>query len=671
MGRVPYWNISYGLLIDLLSLPALAVFAWGIRGHWLRIRQGRATLKQGLTPSALKIGPLYLRRFLTRGILGSGIYKKMYTGIAHALLLWGMAVLAVGTVLVFLNVLFGLPVFTGGFNRWFMGAGLDLAGLAALAGVAFLAARRLFPPERLTIFKANAAFLPIEAAIALLIVSGFFIEALRIANNGADPGSLVGNWLAALLVGMGHLTLVHRCLWWLHGLLALSLIAYLPYSPLAHLLLAPVNAGLDLPVPGPKMGVIDFASFEGEDQDAPVLGVGKLADFSWKNLLDFSSCLKCGRCHEVCPAAQTGKSLSPKNVMATLGDYLQRGKMQDDSLLDDVSSDAIYSCTTCAACMEACPVSINQPNAILGMRQHLLMERSEIPEIMGQAHRSLEARQHPFIGTGFGPNDWRKGLDVPFYRKGATRYLLWIGCSIAYEERAQNIARSMVQILKAAGVSFGILEENRCTGDPAKQMGNEFLFTEIAGQNIEEFAALGVTDVITMCPHCFNSFTRHYPLLGATFQVTPHAVLLGNLIKAGAITMSNGGESICYHDPCYLGRHNNVLADPRAVVSSLGRLVEMPRHGCESFCCGGGGGNYWTEEAGTRINQARAKEAMDTGASLIATACPFCLLMLTDGVKKYTETAVVKDIAELVAERMAPYSAAYRRQPSPAAIESR
>jgi Fe-S oxidoreductase/nitrate reductase gamma subunit len=652
MGRVPYWNISYGWVIDLLSVPAMAIFAYGLYCHWRRIRQGKARLSLGLPLTALKIGPVYVRSFLTKGIVGTRIYRKLFTGVAHGLLLWGMVVLALGTVLVFLNVLFGLPVFRGDFNRWFMGFTLDVAGVAALAGVLFLMIRRLFPPERLTCFKANTLFLLVEAAIVLILVSGFVIEGLRIAQNGADPGSIVGNLLGPSLAGLGSLSALHRYLWWIHGLIALCLIAYIPYSPLVHLVLAPVNAGLDLPVPGPKMGVLDFEAFEGEGDETPSLGVGRLGDFSWKNLLDFSTCLRCGRCHEVCPAAQTGKKLSPKNIMVTLGDYFKEGRMADASLLDTVSTDAIYSCTTCAACMEACPVSVNQPNAILGMRQHLLMERSEIPDIMGQAHRSLEARHHPFIGTGFGPNDWRKGLEVPIYEKDKTEYLLWIGCSVAYEERTQKIARAMVNILKTSGVSFGILEENRCTGDPAKQMGNEFLFSEIAGANIEEFAALGVKKVITMCPHCYNSFTRHYPLLGAKFSVIPHAVLIRDLIAANAVRPAKSAQTICYHDPCYLGRHNDVLSDPREVVSSVGMLVEMPRSGRESFCCGGGGGNYWTEEEGTRINQARAREAFDTGAATIATACPFCMLMLTDGLKKFTEEQMVKDIAELVNDQM-------------------
>lgn len=652
MGRVPYWNISYGLLIDLLSIPAMAVFAYGIYGHWRRIKQGKAVISLGISVQALKLGPIYVRSFLTRGIFGTRIYRKPLTGIAHGFLLWGMVLLTIGTILVFLNVLFGIPVFQGNFNRWFMNFTLDIAGIAAFVGVMFLLVRRLFPPENLTCFRSNSPFLIVEMGIVLIILSGFVIEGCRIALNGFDPSSVVGNVIGSLMTQSANLAVFHRYLWWFHGLIALGLIAYIPYSPLVHLVLAPANAGLDVPLPGPRMGVLDFEAFEEESGEAPSLGVGKMADFSWKNLLDFSACLWCGRCHEVCPAAQTGKRLSPKNVMVTLGDYLKENRMEDESLLDTVSSDVIYSCTTCSACIEACPVSINQPNAILRMRQHLLMERSEIPEIMGQAHRSLEARHHPFVGTGFGPNDWRKGLDVPLYEKGKTEYLLWIGCSVSYEERTQNIARSMVNILKAAGVSFGILEENRCTGDPAKQMGNEFLFTEIAKENIDDFQSLGVKTMITMCPHCYNSFTRHYPPLGASFNVIPHALFLRNLMTAGKIRLKNNDQTICYHDPCYLGRHNNILSEPREVISSVGKLVEAPRHGLNSFCCGAGGGNYWTEEEGTRVNQTRAKEVLDTGATTIATSCPFCMLMLADGLKKFTEVQMVKDVAELVCDQM-------------------
>lgn len=653
MGRVPYWNISFGIVIDLLAVPLLVIFLYGLYGHWKRIKQGMA--KTGLRSfslrsSSLKIGPVYICSLFTKGILGSRIYRKLFTGIAHGFLFWGMLLLSIGTALVFLNVLFGVPVFKGAFNRWFMSFALDAAGLAALSGALFLLIRRLaFPPERLVVAKARPGFILMETAIVVIILTGFLLEALRISHNGFDEGAFVGNWIAGFLCSGGDRLFLHQILWWGHGFIALAFISYIPYSPIIHLVLAPINTGLASPVPGPKMGVLDFSAFEDEEaEDLPGLGVCKLADFSRKRLLDFSACLWCGRCHEVCPAAQTGKSLSPKRVIVTLSEYMNEDRFQDDSLLEEISGNAIYSCTTCAACMEVCPISVNQPKTIMRMRQHLLMERSEIPEIMGQAHKSLEARQHPFFGTGSGPNDWRKGMNVPIFKNGKTEYLLWVGCAAVYEERTQKVARSMVNILQKARVSFGILEESRCTGDPAKQMGNEFLFTEIAQENITDFHSLGVKKIITICPHCYNSFTRHYPPLGGFFTVIPHPVFINKIIESGDLSLRSEKQTICYHDPCYLGRRNSIFSEPRSIISSLGRLVEMPRNRKQSFCCGGGGGNYWAEEEGSRINQARAKEAVDTGAVKIATACPFCLLMMTDGLKKYTEETKVFDIAEIV-----------------------
>jgi len=286
------------------------------------------------------------------------------------------------------------------------------------------------------------------------------------------------------------------------------------------------------------------------------------------------------------------------------------------------------------------------------MRQYLLMERSEIPEIMGRAYRSLENRGHPFFGTTCGPNDWRKGIDVPVFEKGKTEYLLWIGCAVAYEERAQNVARAMVKLLKKANISFGILPETRCTGDPAKQMGSEFLFIEIAEQNIEYLTSLGVKKIITMCPHCYDSFVHYYPELGGDYQVISHVTMLKQLIDSGRLYAKNLGINITFHDSCYLGRHNRIFDEPRYVLSFLGDIIEMKRNRELSFCCGGGGGNYWAEEEGIRINKERAREAFETGADIIATACPFCLLMLTDGIKGFTQEKKVFDIAELLENYM-------------------
>jgi Fe-S oxidoreductase len=301
--------------------------------------------------------------------------------------------------------------------------------------------------------------------------------------------------------------------------------------------------------------------------------------------------------------------------------------------------------------MEACPVSIAQPQSIQEIRRHFVMERSELPEVMGHANKNLEARQHPFVGTAASPDDWRRDLEVPLFEKGKTEYLLWIGCSITYEERAQQIARAMVRILEAAGVSFGILEQARCTGDPAKQMGNELLFVELAQQNIDDFEARGIHKIITMCAHCFNSFTRYYPELEARYEVIPHAALIKQLIDAGKLQLSGSGERITFHDPCYLSRHNDIESEARDVIAALGELVEMPRNRKQSFCCGAGGANYWGGEGGERINDVRSREAVDTGAEKIATSCPFCLLMLTEGVSKHSQERRVFDIAELVEQR--------------------
>jgi len=611
MGRVPYWNINYGMIIDMLAIPTFSVFFYGLYRIWKRIEHGKDRVPPSIACSGSRIGPFYLRSLLTKGILGAGLYRKIFTGIAHGCVLWGMALLFVGTVMVLLSVVFGLPVFEGRFNRWFMHYTLNIAGIGTLCGILFLLIKRVFPPERLTAVKSRTSFIPMEIAIALIVVSGFLLQGFRIANTAYEPGAIVGNWVATSFAAVEGGLSWHKYLWWAHGLTALAFIAYIPFSPLVHLVLAPINTGLAVPIPGPKMGNLDFSAFESEETEAvPRLGVGELGDFSRKRLLDFAACTWCGRCHEVCPSVQTGKRLSPKSVMVTLSEYLQQGKLDDKSLITEISQEAIFECRTCTACMEACPISVNQPKAIMRLRQNMVMEQSQIPETMSQALKSLEARQHPFFGTASGKRDWCKGLDVPIFERDRTEYLLWIGCSVTHEERAQKIGRAVVSILRKAGVSFGILEDARCTGDPAKQMGNEFLFQEIAQQNVSDFLSLGVNKIITLCPHCYNTFARHYPHFGGLYTVIPHSVFLDSLIRSGKINAKRNPRSIAYHDPCYLGRRNNFFTEPRHVLSSVGRLVEMPRNRKLSFCCGGGGGNYWAEETGTRINQTRARDVL-------------------------------------------------------------
>ena len=377
-----------------------------------------------------KFGPVYLYALIVKGILGSKLYKKIFAGIAHAGIFWGMVVLAVGTGLVVLNVLFKLPVFDGAFNRWFMSFFLDLAGLLALGGLVFFLVRRWFPPERLVTPKERPGFMLPICLLGVVILTGFLVEALRIAAaTGTDPYAFVGNFIAGFLPKDA--LMAHKVLWWGHGLVSMAFIAYIPFSPMMHIILVPANAALANPMPGTKMGTIDFSAFDDENaEELPTLGCAKLADFTQKRFLDFSTCLWCGRCQEVCPAASTGKSLSPKGVLVTLAEKLTAGEIESETLIDDVGENAIFACTTCAACMEACPACINQPKAILKFRQNLVMEQSRIPELMGKANNSLEQRQHPFFGTGSGPKDWCKGLEIPAFEAGKDRVpaLDWVLC---------------------------------------------------------------------------------------------------------------------------------------------------------------------------------------------------------------------------------------------------
>jgi Fe-S oxidoreductase len=506
--------------------------------------------------------------------------------------------------------------------------------------------------------KPRSGFLAQELLLLVVIFTGFLLEGMRIelasAHETAFVGQMFAQFMGPLLEGQN----TYIQLWWLHGLLALIFVAYIPFSPLAHLLFIPVNAALADPDIGADAKALDLENLENEFhaegdalEDLPTLGTPTLSDYHPKRLLDFATCLWCGRCHEVCPAVKTGKTLSPKGVVSTLAEMFSSEKMNDNTLIDTVGIETLFECRTCGACVEVCPAMVNPLKAIWSMRQNLMMERGEMPPKMLQAYKNMEALMHPF-SSALSASDWRAGLDVPAFKAGETEYLLWIGCAVTYEERAQKIGRAAVNILNAAGVSYGIIEEARCTGDPAKQMGDDFLFSMLADANIQLFAAHKVQKIITLCPHCYNSFTKHYPSLGGQYDVIPHSRMINELLQSKKIKIDFTNQKIAYHDPCYLGRHNRVFDAPRDVIRSVGKLSELPAHRENSFCCGAGGGNYWNEEEGERINYTRAQEAFNTNAEKLVSACPFCLLMLTDGMKMYTEKQIVFDIAELVEKNM-------------------
>ena len=641
------------VILTLLLLAAGASVVIGLREIWLRMAPG-----QGLVALRGLFAHVNWRSFWSRGVLISKVFKRPASGPAHGLLFFGSLIEILGHGLYPLSFV-GIPVYSGSFGFVVMELGRELAGIAMGLGALFLLLRRVWPPDRLTAGKERRGFVPMEILLLAIIVAGFTVEAFRLAHaDVTSGGEFLGGAIASGIpqLGTDAASRSYLALWWLHGLLGLAFVVLITRTPMSHMLLGPINTALAKRRSGVTLPAIDF------EADEPALGAEKLADLPLKTLLDVSACLWCGRCHEACPAAQTGKPLSPKKIMLTCAEYLEQGRREDTSLLDELGMDALFSCTTCAACVEQCPVTNSPAEAIVHFRRQLVMGRSEMPEVMATANRNLESRSHPFVGTSANRDDWRRGLDVPFFEPGKTEYLLWIGCAVAFEERAQQVARAMVRILDAAGVSWGILEESRCTGDPAKMMGNELLFVELAQANIDEFGELGVGKVITMCAHCFNSFDRYYPELGARWETIPHSVLIDRLIREGRLSLRRDAtQKITFHDPCYLARHNDIVDETRSVVAAVGELVEMPRNRKDSFCCGGGGGNYWSREGGSaRISDVRASEALGTGADKVATSCPFCLLMLSSGTAKHTEQRKVFDLAELVVAALPDASSATR-----------
>ncbi|HEX3230849.1 MAG TPA: (Fe-S)-binding protein, partial [Pyrinomonadaceae bacterium] len=432
--------------------------------------------------------------------------------------------------------------------------------------------------------------------------------------------------------------------------------AWLPYTKMMHVLTAPLNIyTANLETLGASLKHIDFDKTES-------FGVNSLNAFTWKDLLDLDACTECGRCTDVCPANAVGKELSPRDIILQL-----RGLMHDQSrdsqtkIIGSVpatSPNALWQCTTCAACMEACPVFIEQMPKIVDMRRYLVMEEAEFPDSMQQAIMSLEKRGHPFSGTSATRLDWAEGLGLnQISETKDAEVLLWVGCGGALVERNQKVTRATAQLLTQAGVKFAIMgREEKCSGDPARRIGNEFLFETLAKENVENLNRYEVKKVITACPHCFNTFKHEYPQYGGMFEVYHHSEYLARLVDQGKLKpLSQSTGKVTFHDPCYLGRQNGVYDAPRQLVqiSTSGKAVEMGRSRAKSFCCGGGGGMSFVDEPATqRVNQERAREAIETGADVLAVGCPFCMTMMEDGInaRKGERDIRVMDVAELLWE---------------------
>ena len=556
---------------------------------------------------------------------------------------------------------------------------IDAAAVAVMAAVVFLAFRRfvLRPKAYATTHADSAA---IYLLITLATATFLYFEAFATALHPETARwSFFGPWLAGLIgrsgLGAEAVAAHFKLAWWAHVVAVYGFIAYVPHSKYLHMFAGPFNVFLRRPGPSGELPALDLEGSE-------VFGVEKLPDFTWKDGLDAFACMECGRCQDACPAFASGKPLSPKMILVNMekallaGDRaLVAGKRDDlPGLVPATFTEGeIWTCTTCGACQKVCPVEIEHVRKIVGARRSEVLMRSRFPQELNAFFRNIETNSNPW-GIGFSKRaEWGEALGVKHVKDvPGSELLLWVGCMGAYDDAGRGISASLVKILRAAGIPFGTLgAEEKCCGDSARRLGNEYLFQSLAQENLALFARYGVRRIVAFCPHGYNTLKHEYPKLLdlvpdlteegraalRAVEVVSHAELIRDLIAAKRIAPAPAaGVNYTFHDPCYLGRHNGLTGEPRAALAAaLGaRPKELGRHGLDSFCCGAGGGLMWTEESlGTRINHLRTDEVIASGAPLAASACPFCLTMLRDGLKdKGREDVAVKDIAQLVAERL-------------------
>ncbi len=641
-------------------------------------------------------------------ILQARMFRDARAGALHYAFFLGSTILLIGNI----------NIVTGGLLQavvawpldgilWALALALqNVVALAVFAAIAVAFWRRLvLRPARLTLDRTGLLILTM---ILLVVSTEFVAQAFEAAAHGDIEGAIVANALAIPLRGLDHgvTEAGFVAFWWGHvGVLAAFLL-YIPTNKHFHVYTSFVNVYLRKLAPRGELPQMDL-----EAEDA-TFGLRTLQDLGWKDLLDGFTCTECGRCQEACPAWNTGKPLNPKHFIMGIRDMAETAEAGIDLIPNSpivrethglpearpseaamttpivdtaIPFDAVWDCVTCGACVEACPVLIEHVDKIVGLRRNLVLEDSRFPTELNAAFRNMEGVGNPWGQPPSARTDWTKGLPfaVPTVaelaaddRLDEVDVLYWVGCAAAFDERNRKVARAFATCLDAAGVRFAILgQEESCTGDPARRMGNDYVYQILAGQNVETLNRyrMGERTIVTACPHCFNSIGNEYGQLGGHFRVVHHSAFLRELIGSGRLRVVEDGaapRSVTLHDSCYLARYNDVVAEPREVLGAVPglELREMERSGRQTFCCGAGGGRMWMEETrGTRINANRTSQALATGAGTVATECPFCMTMMKDGLEADPTnaggTVRAVDIAELLAESLAPVQPGARALP--------
>lgn len=613
-----------------------------------------------------------VKDFFLNVIVQVRVLKKAYPGVMHLLIFWGVTIQVIGTAINLMQMQLFIPFVELPIPR---GTGyliyelvMDLAGIAILLGVAMAAIRRgIIRPKTLeTLWDDTYALV----MLALIPLVGFTLEALRLTAASPEWArwSPVGFLLSRALLTMGltpaSAAQIHNIFFWSHIVLALVLVASLPYTKLRHLVQTPLNI---IKRPQRKDGVL--VKIENIDE-AEILGTGQISEFSSQQLLSFDACVSCGRCEEACPAYLCGMDYTPRSLVqtlrtATIDTFISpngNGNTDQEFIGGTIPDDLPWACTTCGACLTKCPAFVNPVDAIVDLRRYQTLTTGKIPKSVADVMRNMERQGNPW---GMPPEDrlaWADGLDIKELTPGDdTDVLIFLGCAFAYDDRNKKVARSFVNILQREKVDFAVLGlDEMCCGETARRMGHEYLFQMFAEQNIEMLSGLHFKRIVTQCPHCFNTLKNEYPQMGGDFEVLHYTEYLSEILDQES-RPSNGNSNssaLTYHDSCYLGRYNQIYKGPRKLLDQSGyQLVEMSDTGENSFCCGGGGGQMWMEtDADQRINQKRMQDALATHTNTVATACPYCLLMFDDAIrsKGISEELQVLDIAELLDRQYQP-----------------
>jgi Fe-S oxidoreductase len=591
------------------------------------------------------------------------LLQRLGPGLLHAFIFWGFLVLVPTILIAMIGIVdkhSTLPWL--GHQGWYALL-VDIFCVLVLAGViGALWIRKVQRPRRFEGSHLGEADL-ILGLIATIVISLLLWHATRIAlhlNEWPASWSPVSNALSKLFADNQTTRVLERVFVWIHVLTILSFLAYLPRSKHLHIFVAAVNVWFGRTRAGGRLEPLKF-----DDPDVPEddlrFGAGTAPDLTWKQVLDTFSCTECGRCQDACPAFATGKILSPKLVIMGLRDAVFAQDTDAPLVPDAVPAESIWDCVTCGACIQACPVSIEHVDHIVDLRRHLVMVDSSFPTESEQMLRDVERASNPWGKAQSERADWAAELGVKVLEPGdpAPEYLYWVGCASSFDERARKTAEATAKLLQTAKVDFAILgPRESCTGDPARRIGNEYVFQAFAEQNVETLNDAGITKVVTGCPHCFNTLANEYPDFGGNYEVVHHSELLSTLIRDERIkpAKAHSDVQITYHDSCYLARHNDVTEAPRQIVDAIGTPVEMKRSRKQTFCCGAGGAHMWMEERASPINEERVREAAATGAGTLAVACPFCTVMLDDGVQSAGEDLRVVDVATLLSEAIDDHS---------------